>query len=55
MQTLKRERELMAKTDFVPHVLENNNGEPAYRDEDELEARITEIVISMLEKGEIRK
>ena len=51
MQTLKRERELMAKTDFVPHVLENNNGEPAYRDEDELEARITEIVKACMAEG----
>ena len=30
MQTQKRERELMARMDFVPHTLENNNGEPAY-------------------------
>lgn len=51
MQTLKRERELMAKTDFVPHVFENNNGEPAYRDEDELEARITEIVKACMAEG----
>lgn len=51
MQTLKRERELMAKTDFVPHVLENNNGEPAYRDDDELEARITEIVKACMAEG----
>ena len=51
MQTLKRERELMAKTDFVPHVLEDNNGKPAYTDEDELEARITEIVKACMAEG----
>lgn len=51
MQTLKRERELMAKTDFVPHVLEDNNGKPAYTDEDELEARITEIVKACIAEG----
>lgn len=30
MQTIKRERELMDRMGFVPHTLENNNGEPAY-------------------------
>ena len=30
MQTLKRERELMKRMDFTPHVLEDNNGFPAY-------------------------
>lgn len=30
MQTQKRERELMARMGFVPHTLENNNGEPVY-------------------------
>lgn len=30
MQTQKRERELMDRMGFVPHTLENNNGEPAY-------------------------
>ena len=51
MQTLKRERELMAKTDFVPHVFEDNNGKPAYTDDDELEARITEIVKACMAEG----
>lgn len=30
MQTQKREIELMKRMGFVPHTLENNNGEPAY-------------------------
>ena len=30
MQTQKRERELMKRMEFVPHTLENNNGEAAY-------------------------
>ena len=30
MQTQKRERELMKRMEFVPHTLENNNGEPTY-------------------------
>lgn len=32
MQTQKRERELMERMNFVPHTLENNNGQPAYGD-----------------------
>ena len=28
MQTQKRERELMERMRFVPHTMENNNGEP---------------------------
>ena len=34
MQTQKRERELMKRMEFVPHTLENNNGEPAYSEDD---------------------
>lgn len=35
MQTQKRERELMERMGFTPHTLEDNNGKPAYTEEDE--------------------
>ena len=31
----KRERELMERMGFTPHTLEDNNGKPAYTEEDE--------------------
>ena len=30
MQTMKRERELMERMGFVPHTMEDNNGNPVY-------------------------
>ena len=35
MQTQKRERELMERMGFTPHTLEDNNGKPAYGEENE--------------------
>lgn len=35
MQTIKRERELMDRMGFVPHTLEDNNGNPAYLEKSE--------------------
>ena len=37
MQTQKRERELMERMGFTPHTLEDNNGKPAYGEENEEE------------------
>ena len=34
LQQQKKERALMKRTGFIPHVDENNNGEPAYTDID---------------------
>ena len=37
MQTQKRERELMERMGFTHHTLEDNNGKPAYGEENEEE------------------